>query len=130
MNLLIVFLFWAVMVVIAIVNGYFGQAVATKVLGPYGAHLYRVFVIIAVIFIFSNFYLGLVGGDSSIALKTGLIWLASSIIFEFGFGHFVFGIPWEKFREEYNIFEGRLWGLVLASEVIAPVLNAWLFFKK
>lgn len=128
MNFKLIFIFWAVMVVIAIVNGYFGQAVVSKALGDYGSHLYRTFFIIAVIFVFSNVYIrktGL-GGELTPALLTGLSWLALSITFEFGFGHFVFGFPWEKITGEYRLSEGRLWALVLASEVIAPVVNSFI----
>lgn len=130
MDFKLVFIFWAVMVVIAIVNGFFGQFVVSKALGDYGSHLYRTFFIITVIFVFSNVYVRRSGlnGEIAPALLTGLSWLALSITFEFGFGHFVFGLPWEKIIGEYRLNEGRLWSLVLASEVIAPVVNA--FFLK
>lgn len=130
MNYKIAFLFWAVMVIIAIANGFFGDLVVAKVTGGYVAHLYKTFLIIAVIFIGSRIFLqwsaAASGGLARIALYTGLQWLFSSIIFEFVFGHYVFGIPWQKLTADYRILEGRLWALVLASEVAAPLINAYL----
>lgn len=128
MNFKLAFIFWAVMVVIAIVNGFFAQMAVSKVIGDYGSHLYRTFFMIAVIFIFSNAYIHRIGagGNLAPALLTGFFWLSLSVVFEFGFGHYVFGLPMEKIAGEYRITQGRLWSLVLASEVIAPVLNAYL----
>lgn len=129
MNFKLAFAFWFAMVVIAVANGFFGSLVVSKHLGDYGSHLYKTFFIIAVIFVFSRFYLKLATpGDVwyQPALSTGLFWLASSVIFEFLIGHFVFGFPWERLIHDYRIHEGRLWSLVLASEVTAPLLNAYI----
>lgn len=132
MNFKLTFLFWFIMVVIAIINGYFGQTVVAKAIGDYGAHLYKTFFIIIVIFIMSRIYVNLTAGGPvwyMPALATGIFWLCCSIIFEFLFGHYVFGFPWDKLLADYRIWEGRLWSLVLASEVIAPVINAYLTSK-
>lgn len=128
MSIKAIFAFWFAMVAIAIINGVFAEKVLAARLGDYGSHLYKTIVIITVIFIFSHFYIAHYASPPlyPAALKTGLLWLSSSIIFEFIFGHFVFGFPWEKLLADYSIWNGRLWSLVLASEVIAPLVNAWL----
>ncbi len=133
MNLKLAFLFWFVMVCIAIANGFFGDLVVARYAGEYRAHLYKTFFIITVIFIGSRVYVGrtawIVAGGAPWylpALSAGLLWLCCSVIFEFIFGHYVFGFPWQKLTADYRIWEGRLWSLVLASEVMMPLLNAWL----
>ncbi|MBI5642149.1 MAG: hypothetical protein HY954_01590 [Deltaproteobacteria bacterium] len=128
MNLKLAFLFWFVMVVIAIINGVFSEFVVSKALGDYGSHLYRTFFAIAVIFIASRIYLkvGYPGGYFTPAIYTGILWVCLSLTFEFGFGHYVFKMPLEKIILEYRIQEGRLWSLVIASEFLAPLANAWL----
>ncbi len=131
MNLKLAFFFWVVMVVIAILNGYFGEFVVARLTGGYIAHLYKTFFIITVIFIFSRNYLKRVsvkggGGLWLPALSAGFLWLFCSIIFEFIAGHYVFRFPWEKLLADYRIHEGRLWSLVLATEVLAPLINAYL----
>jgi hypothetical protein len=52
----------------------------------------------------------------------GLIWLGMTVVFEFGFGHFVMGHPWKKLFNDYNILEGRVWALVLIWITIAPLV--------
>jgi len=133
MNLKLAFIFWFVMVVIAIANGFFGDLVVARFIGDYKAHLYKTFFIITVIFIGARVYViktaGLVAAGAAWyapALSAGLLWLCSSIIFEFIFGHYVFRFPWQKLFADYRIWEGRLWSLVLASEVAMPLVNAWL----
>ena len=45
----------------------------------------------------------------------GLTWLAATILFEFGFGHFIDGKSWGELFRDYNIFAGRLWPVFLGS---------------
>jgi hypothetical protein len=48
-----------------------------------------------------------------------------TISFEFLFFHYVRNIPWEVLLHDYNIFEGRVWILVLIWTTIAP----WVMWK-
>jgi hypothetical protein len=59
------------------------------------------------------------------AWRTGLLWLGLTIGWEFVFGHYVMGHPWERLLHDYAIWEGRLWVLVLAFVLVAPVLVRW-----
>lgn len=56
------------------------------------------------------------------AWMVGAIWLAATVAFEFGFGHYVVGHPWEKLLRDYNLMKGRLWLLVLVWTLIMPPL--------
>lgn len=118
------------MVVIAIANGVFSQFVLSRFMSDYGAHLYRVGFAIAVISIFAYFFVKRFSGTDLpwyAPAFGGLQWVVSSLVFEFIFGHYVFGMPWEKIVSEYRIYEGRLWSLVIASEFIAPFVHSFLF---
>ena len=128
MNFKTAFIFWFVMVVIAIANGFVGEKVVSRYLGDYGSHLYKTIFIIVVIFIGARIFVSSYAPEPvfSSALSAGLLWFFCSLTFEFIFGHFVFGFPWEKLVADYKIWQGRLWSLVLASEIIAPLINAWL----
>jgi hypothetical protein len=133
MNLSLAFVFWLVMAAIAVANGFVGETVVARLYGGYASHIYKTAVIIAVIFLFSRVYLrwAVRAGDPYIhALSAGILWLVSSIIFEFIFGHYVFGFSWERLFADYRIWEGRLWALVLLSEVAAPLINAYLLNTK
>lgn len=59
------------------------------------------------------------------ALIIGLIWLVTTIGFEFLFGHYVAKHSWEHLLSDYNILRGRLWLLVLLWSISAP----YVFFK-
>ena len=52
----------------------------------------------------------------------GLLWLAMTLAFEFGAGHYLFKTPWTALFADYNIFAGRLWVLVLVTTLTAPPL--------
>ncbi|HUX93413.1 MAG TPA: hypothetical protein VMV36_06355, partial [Ignavibacteriaceae bacterium] len=52
----------------------------------------------------------------------GVFWLTITIVFEFIFGHFIMGHPWEKLLHDYNFLDGRLWVIVLLWTTISPYL--------
>ena len=64
------------------------------------------------------------------ALLIGIFWLILTIIFEFLFGHYVIGHPWEKLFADYNILRGRIWVLVLINNVVAPLISSKLIKDK
>ena len=54
------------------------------------------------------------------ALEIGAAWVALTVIFEFGFGHYIDGKSWSELLENYNLAAGNLWVLVLAWTGIGP----------
>jgi hypothetical protein len=50
----------------------------------------------------------------------GGLWVALTLAFEFLAGHFLFGNPWSQLLEDYNVFRGRIWVLVLVTIAVAP----------
>jgi ABC-type thiamin/hydroxymethylpyrimidine transport system permease subunit len=59
------------------------------------------------------------------AMAVGLLWLAMTVAFEFLFGHYVAGHPWDRLLHDYNLFAGRVWVVVLVWVTVAP----YLFFR-
>jgi hypothetical protein len=53
-------------------------------------------------------------------LFIGLLWVGLSASFEFYFGHYVLGTPWAILLHEYNLLSGRIWVVVLLTELIGP----------
>jgi hypothetical protein len=53
----------------------------------------------------------------------GILWLALTVAFEFGFFHYVGGNSWESLLEQYDVTKGHLWPFVLAAVALAPF--AW-----
>ena len=58
--------------------------------------------------------------STSQALIIGVCWLVMTVFFEFGFGHYVAGHPWEKLTADYNLLQGRVWSLFLIWVAIMP----------
>lgn len=56
------------------------------------------------------------------ALKIGGIWFVLTILFEFGFGHYVDGKSWSQLFDNYNVARGRMWSFVVIWMTVAPAL--------
>jgi hypothetical protein len=54
----------------------------------------------------------------------GAAWLVGAIAFEFGFGHYVDGLSWERLLSDYDVTRGRLLLLLWLTVAIAPFLCA------
>ncbi len=116
-------LFWLAMPFIGIFNGTLREFTYKKYLGELCAHQISCFTGI----LFFGLFVWVLSlkwkiQSSSQALTIGLIWLTLTISFEFIFGHYVMATPWSRLFNDYNIFAGRLWILVLLFVVMAPYL--------
>jgi hypothetical protein len=114
---------WLGLVILAIMNG----IVRVKVYAPFMDDLtaHQVSTLIG-IFLF-GIYIWLLTGiikieSSQQALLVGLLWLVMTVAFEFLFGHYVAGHPWSRLFQDYNIFKGRVWLLVLIWTTLAPYI--------
>ena len=56
------------------------------------------------------------------ALSIGAIWVALSVLFEFGFGHYVEGDSWSYLFQTYNVAEGNIWILILLWIAVGPAI--------
>jgi hypothetical protein len=55
-------------------------------------------------------------------LKIGSLWFFMTLVFEFIFGHYIIGHPWSRLLFDYNIFNGRLWILMLIWTWMGPYI--------
>ena len=60
--------------------------------------------------------------SESQAAAIGAVWLALTLLFEFGYGHFAAGKSWAELLADYNVLRGRVWPLVLLMTAPAPLL--------
>ena len=125
------FAVWIIFGILAIVNGVIRNKVYAPKIGEYPAHV--VSTIVAICFVVGGTYLFLrfarIDYDAMNLLLIGGFWVLLTILFEFLFGHYVVGNTWEKLIADYNILNGRLWGLFLLAELLSPLLVALLFRK-
>jgi hypothetical protein len=112
---------WICGIPIAITNA----AIRNYLILPYTGELLAHQISSATIIIFFAAYLWALKSRWPIkserqAIKIGTIWLSLTIVFEFVFGHYIMGHPWSLLLADYNIFNGRLWSVVLLWTFIAP----------
>jgi hypothetical protein len=60
--------------------------------------------------------------SAAAAWRAGLVWLGLTVLFEFGFGHYVAGYSWSRLFADYNLLAGRVWVLLLLAVAAAPRL--------
>ncbi len=112
---------WCALLIIAILNG----AVRDKVYGPHmtemSAHQLSTAIGLCLFAVYIWFLTGVVPIRSArFALSIGGVWIVMTVAFEFLFGHFVVGHSWAYLLQDYNLFAGRLWVLLLMWTAIAP----------
>jgi hypothetical protein len=123
MLLLKSFIIWILFVFLAILNGTSRQKYISPKLGDYSGHVISTVILILVIFVVTFFFVRHLQTDSTKDLLTiGIFWVVLTVLFEFGFGHYVMGHPWSRLLADYNIFKGRLWCLVLLNNLVAPLI--------
>ena len=115
---------WFILAVNAIVVATFRISVLLPLLGEQTAHqLGTVFYLIVQFFIIYLFIRKMKLKETKTLLGIGIFWVVITIIFEFVFGHYVMGHPWQKLFADYNLFAGRLWILVLINNLITPLIS-------
>jgi Na+-driven multidrug efflux pump len=114
---------WLPLVVIGILNGVLRQEGYSKYVSELTAHQISTLTGIVLMGLFIWWLTGkwkIVSAGQAVAI--GSIWLGMTVVFEFVFGHYVVGHPWEKLFFDYNILEGRVWVLVLIWTAVAPLV--------
>ena len=116
---------WALLVVLAILNGLLRETALIPVLGATAGQLMSGLLLSLLIFLVAWLAIPQFGAlRASQYGFIGLLWLAMTVAFEFGFGHWIAGAPWHQLLAAYNVFKGNLWVLVLMVTLISPYLAA------
>ena len=118
---------WFLALAFAIVNGFVRERFLTPWFGEQTGHVLSTLLLSTAV-LASILATARWVGFSTIpqALVIGLMWVILTLAFEFGAGHYLFGTPWEKLLADYNVANGRIWPLVLLTELFSPVLAYWL----
>jgi len=124
--------FWLFLVVLAIINGTIRVVFFLQPFGDLVAHQLSCFtgITLFIVAMYVFFKKTKFSYSSRELLVMGICWTAMTIVFEFGFGHYLMGNSWEKLLADYNIFAGRLWTLVLLAVLAGPSITYPLAKKK
>ena len=112
---------WLGMVILAFLNGVIREKVYEKFIYELTAHQLSTLAGIILFGVYIWILTGLYRIESSRqALLIGGIWFIMTTLFEFVFGHYVMGHPWNRLLHDYNILKGRVWSLILIWTFVAP----------
>lgn len=119
-------LFWCALCAAAIANGAARELWLVPHLGAAAAHVASTLLLCGVIWLAALLYARRKGATQSARgmWATGLYWTALTVAFEFLFGHYVAGRPWQWLLADYDITAGRVWVLVPVALALGPRL-AW-----
>ena len=114
---------WLIFLVVAIACGIIRDRFLVPELGPLGGRALGTLLVGVIIFGIIYAYIGKLKGASQASLfNLGLFWTMATIMFEFLFGHYVMGHSWDSLWADYNVFQGRIWPLVLIVTLFGPLL--------
>ena len=115
---------WFLLALIAIANGIIRETTYGRAVPELSAHQISTLTAIlasgACVWFVSRFWHI---ESTSQALAIGLLWLLMTVVFEFGFGHYVAGHPWQKLLADYNVLRGRVWLLFLLWLTVLPYVT-------
>lgn len=118
---------WLFILLCAIANGGFREAVLLPHIGTTPAYLLSGALLASLILGVATGCIRWLGIESpSQALRTGAFWLLLTLAFEFGFGRLVQDKPWPMLLQAYTFQDGNLWPLVLLVTLLAPRIALWL----
>jgi hypothetical protein len=114
---------WLVFLVVAIACGFIRERFLVPGLGPLSGRALGTLLVGVIIFGIIYAYIGKLKRASQASLfKLGLFWTMAAIAFEFLFGHYGMGHSWGSLWPDYNVFQGRVWPLVLIVTLFGPLL--------
>lgn len=113
---------WFLFMALAIINAAIRNEVYKPLVGDLAAHQISsvIFIVAILIVTYAILKFAKIELTDYDAFLMGAIWLISTILFEFLAGYYIFRNPWEKLLADYNLFEGKIWCLVLLTILLAP----------
>ncbi len=114
---------WFGIMILAIANGAMRNSIYKAWVGELRAHQISTLILMILMFLFTYLirdWLHIYTNQA--AWQCGLLWFGMTILFEFGFGHWVVGKSFTKLLYDYNVFAGRVWLLILLFTLILPFI--------
>ena len=116
---------WLAIVFAAIINGTFREKILTSVIGPKLALPISGLSLAILVFVISFLLIPSIGiKESKGFVLVGIYLVVLTLVFEFGFGHFVSGKSWSEILQVFNITKGDLFVVVLYITGVSPYLVA------
>lgn len=117
---------WAVMAVLAVINGGFREVVLIPRIGSYPGHVLSTALLVLGILGVSFLFFNVTAIDYTQAqlLRIGVGWVILTVGFEFLVGYLE-GTPVSVTLGQYNVLAGQVWIAVPLTLFFAPLLFGW-----
>lgn len=121
---------WFAFIPVPIINGILRESWYKAKIGELGANIIGVTVLSSVWVLYTYLFFKNQINEFSFGklLLIGLIWLAMTLLFEFGMGFFA-GRSLEYMLADYNILNGRLWPVFLLVVFFSPFILQFILRK-
>lgn len=127
MVLIRAFLVWLVIIAAETVHGILRGVLLVPIVGDLPARQIGVLIGSLLIFAVAYLFIRWMAVRTRLQfLAVGLLWVVLTVLFEFGLGRLVMGLPWERLTEDYHVTRGGFMGVGLLFMASAPRLAAWL----
>ena len=115
---------WFLLLVTAVLNGFLRERFLIPKTGQQTGHILSTISLCALILLLTWPTIAWLDPPSAIAAAgIGVAWLVLTLVFEFGFGHYIAHKPWSELLADYDILHGRIWIFVLFTTAAAPWLT-------
>ena len=115
------FIAWFGIVVLGLVNATIRQVVYARYVSELAAHQISTLTFAILVGLYAWALSGFLKLSSpGEAIGAGIMWMILTIVFEFALGRLVVGDSWGKLLTDYNLLEGRVWGLFILWVGLAP----------
>lgn len=112
---------WLLLLILAVLNGGLRDTQLSPRLGDTVGRGISTLLLCGLIVLATWLTIGWIRpGGSREALAVGALWVALTLAFEFGVGHYGFGKPWPELLADYDLSRGRIWIAVLVVTLLAP----------
>ncbi|MCX6134174.1 MAG: hypothetical protein NTU47_10225 [Ignavibacteriales bacterium] len=113
---------WLFVAIAASMNGMFRSLFLIPRIGEHTSHVLSVLMLMIVVLLSSSVLVNklLRDYDNTDLFIIGSFWAALTVSVDCLFEHYVLDIPWRSILSDYNLLSGRIWIMVLATEIIGP----------
>lgn len=117
---------WALMAVVAVVNGGFREIVLIPRIGSYPGHVLSTALLVFGILVISFGYFQWTTIEYTLSelVLMGILWMVLTVGFEFLVGY-VENTPVSVTLEQYNVLAGQVWIAVPLTLLLTPLLFGW-----
>lgn len=121
------FLFWFVLLIIALINAIIRELTYKPLLEPYiGIWAHQISSITAILFFFIAIFFFIKSFKEKISnrelVNAGLIWIFLTVLFETLMGIIIRKMTFNQILQTYYFWNGETWIFVLISLVISPLI--------